>query len=235
MNFGIFFDLDGTLADTALDLCYACNHTLEKWHLESVSYEEICQSVSLGIKAMLSLRIGNNLLSQYPRDSLMRQEFLNFYNDNICTKTKSFPYALVLLKKLKESGFKIAVVTGKYHHLAINLLDKLELLPFIDLVVGSDECKKAKPAPDSLLLALNKLDIKAQNCIYIGDHENDIKAADNCQMSSIAAAWGYGIYDCGDPKLWHATYVANDLSEVLDLVCHHFHGKCTQKSSNFLL
>lgn len=226
MSFGIFFDLDGTLADTALDLCYACNHTLEKWHLSCVSYEEICQSVSLGIKAMLSLRIGDNQLAQYPRDTIMRQEFLDFYNQNICTKSKSFPKALDLLKGLKASGFKTAVVTGKYHYLAVELLAKLELLPFIDLVVGSDECPKAKPAPDSLLLALDKLKLKAQNSIYVGDHKNDIKAAYSCNMCSIAAAWGYGIYDCGDPKFWQATYIADNLYEVLDIVCRHFQLKC---------
>ncbi len=226
MSFGIFFDLDGTLADTALDLCYACNHTLEKWNLNYVSYEEICPKVSLGIKAMLSLRIEDHQLTKYPRDTIMRQEFLSFYNKNICTKSKSFPKALDLLKKLKALGFKIAVVTGKYHYLAVELLDKLELLPFIDLVVGSDECKKAKPAPDSLLLALDKLKLKAQNSLYVGDHKNDIKAAYNCNMGSIAASWGYGIYDCGDPKLWQATYIANNLYEVLDIVCRHFHIKC---------
>lgn len=226
MSFGIFFDLDGTLADTALDLCYACNHTLEKWHLSCVSYEEIRQRVSLGIKAMLSLRIGDHQLAQYPRDTVMRQEFLDFYNRNICTKSRSFPKALELLKKLKASGFKTAVVTGKYHYLAAELLDKLELLPFIDLVVGSDECSKAKPAPDSLLLALDKLKLRAQNSLYVGDHKNDIKAASSCQMSSIAAAWGYGIYDCGDPKLWQATYVADNLYDVLAIVCRHFQLKC---------
>ena len=35
--------------------------------------------------------------------------------------------------------------------------------------------------------------VHIQNCLYIGDHINDIQAAQNAQMKSAAALWGYGL------------------------------------------
>lgn len=222
MERGILFDLDGTLADTALDLLYACNHTLDKWHLEAVSEKEIKEQVSSGVKAMLSLKVNDAMLLDYPRDTLMRQEFLDFYQKNICTKTVLFAGILEVIAKLKELGFKIAVVTGKYHDLAKNLVNTLGLSPYLDLIVGSDECIKPKPHPDSLRLALSKLDLQAENCLYVGDHLNDIKAAHNAKMQAIAVAWGYGIYDCGNINLWQADFIAYAPLELLDLIHTHF-------------
>ena len=193
MNYGIFFDLDGTLVDTAGDLILACNETLKKWHLEPIDAKTLRPFTGLGIKAMLSLRISDDLAKTYPRDTLMREFFLDFYNKNICKKSAVFPGGLELLDTLKEKDFNLAVVTGKYHALALSVLEKLHILDYFDAIIGSDDCTYTKPHPESLNLCKDKLKLKFQNCLYIGDHINDIKAAQNAQMKSAAALWGYGL------------------------------------------
>ena len=63
--------------------------------------------------------------------------------------------------------------------------------PLAAALVAGDDCAKAKPSPESLLLAAEIAGVSPQRCIYIGDDVRDAMAAQAAGMAFILAAWGY--------------------------------------------
>ena len=95
----ILFDLDGTLLDTAKDLGNALNNILSELERPTVAYETYRNIASDGAKGMLELGFGEDLKA-FDLASL-RQQFLNYYENNICVDTDYFAgvESLLLLRR----------------------------------------------------------------------------------------------------------------------------------------
>jgi len=195
MKFKVFlFDLDGTLVDTAQDLVFVLNQLLKENNIQELPFNIVKPYVSHGALAMINLGFGD--LNEVEKQQKL-QRFLELYQQNINYKSKLFFGMNVILEKIKTWG----IVTNKSEKLTFLLLDKMNLKPSV--VVCGDTLKKAKPHPDPLLYACNKLGVQPNDCIYIGDDKNDILAAKTAKMKSIAVSYGYGI----DAQDWGADYV----------------------------
>lgn len=202
----ILFDLDGTLLDTAPDLIEACNQTLVHFGLQKLDPNVIKTKVTSGMRAMLSLGIAPSKLHAYDVEGEMRSYFANYYLNHIADLTKPFPYILDFCNKATSQGIKLAVITSKYENMALKVIDKFTFKDDFSLILGCDSTPYYKPDPRPILIALEKLGVKAQDAIYIGDHLNDIKAANSAQVTSVAALWGYGENECGSANTWGAKY-----------------------------
>lgn len=97
-----------------------------------------------------------------------------------------------MLLALRERGMRLAVATGKSGTRARSLLDRLDLLPLFDHVIGSDEVARPKPAPDIVLRALELLDVRPSQAMMIGDAVTDLASARGADVTAIAALWGEG-------------------------------------------
>ncbi|ONI76206.1 phosphoglycolate phosphatase [Actinosynnema sp. ALI-1.44] len=95
-----------------------------------------------------------------------------------------------LLNVLRGMGIRIAVATGRSRERAVWLLDRLNLLPQIDVVVGSDEVRSPKPAPDIVIEALIRLDVPADAAIMVGGAVADVRSAQAAGVVAAAAVWG---------------------------------------------
>lgn len=101
-----------------------------------------------------------------------------------------------LLTELEQMQIPMAIATGKSHARALEALSSAELINHFDVVVGSDMVVAPKPAPDSLYLALSRLEAWAgvcrpfENPIYVGDAPRDIQAARAAEITSVAVGWG---------------------------------------------
>lgn len=94
-----------------------------------------------------------------------------------------------LLLALRVRGFRLAVATGKSGPRARSLLDQLNLLPFFEHVIGSDEVAHPKPAPDIVEHALRLLGLPAEAAIMVGDAPTDLASAEGAGVASAAALW----------------------------------------------
>ena len=75
-------------------------------------------------------------------------------------------------------------------HLTQPLLEQLEWLPFFDFICGGDSFIQRKPHPLPILNALEALNIKAQNALFIGDTEVDAQAAQAAHVHMVAVPYG---------------------------------------------
>ncbi|EFC83463.1 HAD-IA family hydrolase [Parafrankia sp. EUN1f] len=101
-----------------------------------------------------------------------------------------FPGVTELLRTLRAAGFGLAVATGKSGPRARALLDHLGLLASFHHVVGSDEVRRPKPAPDIVRRALDLLGTEPENAIMIGDAVTDLASARGAGVRAAAALWG---------------------------------------------
>ena len=191
----MIFDLDGTLVDSAPDLALALNHTLSTLDYETYSAEIIRSWVGNGAQTLVRRGLSGSIL---PDDNIEPELFakaldifLDFYSQNLCVETITYPNVLATLKRLKKEGYRLALVTNKPYAFIEPLLEGLELTGLFELCLGGDSLPKRKPDPMPLLHVCEALGVKAFECVMVGDSKNDILAAKAAKMHSIGVSYGY--------------------------------------------
>lgn len=210
----VLFDLDGTLVDTAPDLGDAANHVRSLLGLPPLPDTVYRPIASAGARGLLraALDIGDD----HPDYATHRQALLDHYRANLAARSRPFDGALPLLTGLQARGLDWGIVTNKPRWLTEPLLAQIDLPP-APVVVCGDDVARAKPAPDSLLLACEQLRIDAMHCLYVGDDLRDIVAGNAAGMRTAAAAWGYlGVG--AKPDHWQATHICESPLALLPLL-----------------
>jgi N-acetyl-D-muramate 6-phosphate phosphatase len=208
----VLFDLDGTFADTASDLTYALNAMRAMRGLPLLPVEATRSVTSLGARGMLG--VGFDIAPGHPDYALMRTEFLQMYENNLCRETRIFPGILELLESVEARRLQWGIVTNKAERLARSLLDLLDVAKRAACIIGGDTTPHLKPHPDPLLAASRLLAIAPVNCVYVGDDRRDVEAGHAAGMKTVAVTYGY--LNGGDPETWGADGVIDRPQGLLD-------------------
>jgi len=210
----VFFDLDGTLVDTAPDMVAILQRLQHEHGIDPVSYNLGRSHVSNG--AIGLLRLGFPELEVELGDDL-HQHYLELYSEAVCVDSKIFDGLEVLIDRLDEMSCPWGIVTNKPTQLTVPLLTDLELADRAACMVCGDTLAVRKPDPAPMLLACDIAGVDAQTSIYIGDAERDIEAGQRAGMATIAASYGY-IAAGDDPREWDADVIAMTTEELTQIV-----------------
>ena len=197
----VLFDLDGTFADTAPDLAYALNRTLEEFGKPHLPYDAIRPVVSHGGIALI--RLGFGLEPGQEGFDQRKSYLLKVYEQNIAHHTTLFDGLEKTLETLADRAMPWGIVTNKPAWLTDPLMEAMGLAQKAGCIVSGDTCEKNKPHPMPLLHASNEIDRPPETCLYIGDAERDIIAARAAGMPSAVALWGY-LQEEDRPEEWNA-------------------------------
>lgn len=214
----VFFDLDGTLFDTAEDLGAALNYVLTINNLPAVPQKYIRQVVSDGAAALIKL--GFSFGPEHSDYAVIRQQLLDYYLQNTSQYTQLFPGIFELLTKLKENHISWGIATNKPWDYTDALMRAFTFPEEPICVICPDHVTHSKPAPDSLLLACEKAQCSPSEAIYIGDHIRDIECGNNAKMQTIAAGYGY-IKQEDDYTRWPADYFIAHANDIWPIVQEH--------------
>ncbi|MER5307643.1 HAD-IA family hydrolase [Streptomyces sp. NPDC002773] len=108
----------------------------------------------------------------------------------LIAEVEVYPDVPLLLKRLRESGIRTGIATGKSGARARAVLEVVGLLPLLDTVVGSDEVPRPKPAPDIVREALRRLGARPEDAVMVGDAVIDIQSGRAAGTATAAALWG---------------------------------------------
>lgn len=210
----VFFDLDGTLVDTADDLAAPVNHMREARGLKPLPLEEYRPFASAGSRGLLHIGLGAT--TDDPDYPVLRAEFLNRYEQEIAVHSRLFDGMPELLAWLEANGIRWGVISNKLEYLVRRLVQQLGLGHRVALAYGGDTAPRAKPWPDPLKMALQETGLTARQCVYIGDDLRDIQAAHAVDMPAVAAAYGYG--NPNEIPQWKADHVVTSPQEFLAML-----------------
>ena len=187
----IFFDLDGTLVDTAPDLGHALNLQLIRHGKQPLADVAIRPFASHGSRGLVGLGFGIT-----PKDDnfiKMRDEYLSIYESVFTRSPVLLPGIAELLHAIEAKGLKWGVVTNKPRRFTMPLIESMgmNLSKRAACIVSGDDAPQPKPSPATLLMACEQVSVKPENCIYVGDAERDIQAGKAASMKTVVALFGY--------------------------------------------
>ena len=206
----VFWDLDDTVLDTLSGRAEALAATYEDIFGERPDAREIWRMhLGVTIEGLARTLMGND----WPR--FVERYRARYYAGQ--EPLEPYPGVVETLDGLKSDGLVLAVVTSKISWGARGELERAGLLDYFATVVGWDDCARPKPAPDPLLVAMERTSLKAPAQIaYVGDVPTDVQAARAAGCRAIGASWG-----SLDPERLRAEgpdLLASDPREVLEYV-----------------
>ena len=212
---GVFFDLDGTLADTAPDLVAAANQLLIARNLAPKQYEVLRPCASAGARGLIGGAFGID--PDHPDFIPLRDEFFANYEKALLVNSVLFEGVDHLLDQLDGAKLPWGIVTNKSERFTNPLTDLMGLRQRAASTVSGDTTPYSKPHPEPILHAARIANIDPSNSVYVGDDIRDIVAGKAAGMKTIAAAYGY----CGceePPEAWGADYLVYHPKELLEII-----------------
>lgn len=212
----LLFDLDGTLVDTIKDITNALNHALNSIGIRELTVDETKQFVGEGLTKLIEKVLGEE--KKEFREAVT-STFLGFYADHLTDYSPVYPYVKATLESLLK--YKKAVISNKREYLSTQILDKLELLKYFDLVVGSDTTIEKKPSAVPIIYVLQKFRARPEEAVMVGDSNFDIEAGRKAGVTTVAVTYGYRerrYLLAAD----HMIDQFNELPAVLDIISSKF-------------
>ncbi len=207
----LIFDLDGTLADTSIDITNAVNYALKPFGVRPFSVEEIKRMVGSGITNLLHSLVPPERSSENTLKDVV-ERFLGYYSKHILDNTIAYPGVKETLQQLGQ--YKKAVISNKRELFSKRVLEGLDILQYFDIVLGSDSVKEKKPSPVPVFEVLKRLGISKHEAIMIGDSNYDIESAHSAGIRIIAVTYGFRPRE----MLRDADYMVENFGELLRLI-----------------
>ena len=183
----IFFDLDGTLTDSAPGIIHSVQYALKKYGIEAEEND---------LRSFIGPPLVHSFQERFGFDHDKALEAVAYYREYFTAggmfENSVYPGVEEMLQKLKEEGLMLAVATSKPEFFSKQILEHFALTRYFDFIGGAamDETRTTKV--EVLSYALQELQVDPAKAVMIGDRENDMEAASLLGTESIGVLYGYG-------------------------------------------
>ena len=186
----VLFDLDGTLANSLIDLAAATNQALVKFGYPEREVDNFRYYAGDGIPKMIERALPEDARTPEIIDKVKADYFVYYnehYNDSTCT----YNGVPQLLDALESMGITMAVVTIKAQAFAEKVINKLFGDKYFSLVFGQRDGVPNKPDPTLTLMAMKELGVNPKECIFLGDSGMDVATGVNSGAYPVGELWGF--------------------------------------------
>lgn len=208
----VLFDLDGTLMDSKPMVEECFRHVFEMYG----KLEEFTPQVAGEVFGPPLIDMMKKYFPDQNPDELV-EEYRQYQ------ETRSWNGYMLLfegveqtLESLKENGFKMAIVSSRLGNSCKLWLTQLHIRQYFNLVLGQDKIEHAKPAPDGLLMACEKLGYGHDSAIYVGDNASDVIAAKRAGMYAVAYVTDSSKLE--EVKKAKPNKILNSIPEILEML-----------------
>ena len=182
----ILFDVDGTLVDSLEKIIAGLSDGFEHANGTRPSREYLLSLIGRSLREQMQLAA--------PNADASRIEKLEAYTirryDAHCELERPFAPALDVLQLAHQSGLKTALVTSKNSVELEAFLNRFTHAEYVTTTVSASDVAHPKPAPDSAILACEKVSIDPSQAVMIGDSLWDLRCAKSAGVKFIAVSYG---------------------------------------------
>ncbi|MBR9699227.1 HAD family hydrolase [Candidatus Woesearchaeota archaeon] len=192
----LLFDMDGVIIDSHDAWYQAFNQALQHFENRPISKEEFDDNVW----ARSTIEDGQYF-------SVPIKEVLEYIvsQAKIFDQVRCNPFVEETLAELKSKGIVLVIATNTPRSLAIKMLNQLKLNHYFDHIITSSDVEKDKPDPEMILTMLERLKLRVDDVLFVGDSLTDKKAAKAAHTPFV----GYGL---------DGEYRINNLKELLRII-----------------
>ena len=178
---GLIFDFDGTLVDSYPLIEAAFAHVMQTHRLDDKARDAFRKSRGLPLPEQMQIVAPH-----------MWEELVATYRsvDATLGHARVFRGIPTLVRKLRQAGVPLGVVSCKRRALVEGELVAAGLRGFFDVVIGFEDVTPPKPAPDPLLAAIGRLGLSRTSTVYVGDSMVDLETGRAAGVRTVLAAWG---------------------------------------------
>ena len=184
----VVFDLDGTLADTRLDIAAACNHALTSVGRQAKTVDEVVAFVGDGSRVLVARALG------LPEDDAVTAtafaSFSAYYAAHAADHATWMRGAREALEACEHAGVQLALATNKPRSATLPLLDALGITARFKVVVAGGD-GPLKPDPASIRAAVGPLGVPPEAAWVVGDGPQDIGAGRAAGAWTVAVLGGF--------------------------------------------
>jgi len=200
----LVFDLDGTLIDSAQDLCNSVNAALEHVGQAPLPDPVIASYVGNGAPMLVRRALARGMgVGVEEVDAELQAKTYTFFLDYYREHKLDFTYAyegvleaLAALRSLHEAyggtARTMAVLTNKPVRPARGICEGLGMSGYFLHIYGGDSFAVKKPDPLGLRTLMEEVGAKPEETAMIGDSKVDVQTARNAGVWSVGCAFGFG-------------------------------------------
>ncbi len=188
---GVIFDLDGTLLDTTQAHILAWIEASKSLGIHEVDEAFIRQQLG-----KTSLDIAKEILIHYNKPTNLVERLANLkdtlFIEKYLKESKLIPNVKKMLYSLKNKGIKIAIVSSNPSSVIREVLKHMDILKYVDVIIGQDDVKEPKPSPQPILKAISEMNLRKEEVLVVGDSIYDIIAAKRAGVKVYGVLTGVG-------------------------------------------
>lgn len=204
----LIFDLDGTLIDSSEGITAATNYALTALNEPARAIEDIKKYIGYPLENMCAA------FTDKPFPEFWKH-FRTKAREVMADSARPLEGADIVISTLYERGYRLAIGSTKISPHILAIARKFNWSDKIDAFVGADDVERVKPAPDAFLKAMKLMGGSPENTIVIGDTVNDICAAREASLKTVAVKSLYGNNE--ELLASHPDIVIDHLPELLGI------------------
>ncbi|CEG12778.1 putative Pyrophosphatase PpaX [groundwater metagenome] len=208
---GILFDLDGTLANSFPSIIIAFREAfkfLEPYAKTKLNFTDDEIKKLIGIPHQQTFKKIANDNAAVEKAAMifgeMRKKFM----------VNAIDGSIDLLNILKTKNFKLGIVTTTGRELTERILNDLDVQNLFEAVITGTDVLNLKPHPEPILKAIEILNLSKDSCVMVGDHPNDIIAANSAEIKSIAILYAH---TKDEFERYNPTYIVSSIGEIKNI------------------
>ena len=179
----VLYDFDGTIMDTNDVIIGSWQHVYKTLRGEKGDLTYILSTFGEPLEYSME--------TSFPEVS--KEESVKIYRDwqkeHFLDMIHLFPGVEEMLAEVKARGYRTSIATSRLSESLHRALSHFDLYKYFDAIVAVEDIEEAKPAPDTIFKALDKLNAKPENAIMMGDSRLDILCARNAGVPSVLVGW----------------------------------------------
>jgi phosphoglycolate phosphatase len=185
----LIFDLDGTLADTKLDMANSVNAARAHFGLGALPNELVYSYVGNGVPVLIRKALGPGHTDEEIQRAI--EYFLSCYRDRMLENTALYPGVRESLDRLKSEGIPMAVLTNKPVRFSEDILKGLGVGGHFFRVYGGNSFERKKPDPWGVEMLLVEAGVSKEQALMVGDSAVDVFTARNAGIAVCGVTYGF--------------------------------------------